>query len=153
MPAQHGHRVVRHRAAALAQETAVLVEEVVNEREQVVDAFAEGRHVNLDDVDPVHQVFAEALGFDEPHQITVRGRHDAHVYQHWHHRANRLYFLLLQHAQKLSLKRRRHIADLIKEDRAAFGRLEQPGAILMSVGKRALPVSEELALEQRFWNR
>src|SRR5437868_4026629 len=54
----------------------------------------------------------------------------------------------LAHAQQLDLERRGHVADLIEEERAAVGDLEQPRLILDRAGERAADVAEQRALEQ-----
>ena len=56
---------------------------------------------------------------------------------------------LLQDAQQLGLQRRRQLADLVEEQRAAVGLLERPTLPLGGAGERAALVAEELALEQR----
>src|SRR5580700_5273148 len=55
---------------------------------------------------------------------------------------------LLQDAQQLHLHRRTHVADLIQKQRAALGNLESPLARGNRASKRALLMTEELALEQ-----
>ncbi len=52
-------------------------------------------------------------------------------------------------AQELDLHAGRHLADLVKKQRSATGRLEQAGAVLGCPGERTPRVSEELALQQR----
>ena len=60
---------------------------------------------------------------------------------------------LLQDAQELDLRRRRDLADLVEEERAAVGLLEAPGAPPIGAGEGALLVAEELALEERLGER
>ena len=60
---------------------------------------------------------------------------------------------LLQHAQQLDLRRRRHLADLVEEQRAAVGQLEAALPAIGGAGEGALLVAEDLALEQRLGNR
>src|SRR6185503_20274786 len=55
---------------------------------------------------------------------------------------------LLDHAQELRLDRRRQLADLVEEDRAAVGGLDQAELLGRGSGERALLVAEQLALEQ-----
>ena len=55
----------------------------------------------------------------------------------------------LEHAQKLRLRRQRHLADLVEQHRAGGRALEQAGLRLDRSGERALLVPEQLALEQR----
>ena len=60
---------------------------------------------------------------------------------------------LLEHAQQLHLRRQRHVADLVEEQRARVRELEAPDATLGRAGERALLVAEQLALEQRLRQR
>ncbi len=62
--------------------------------------------------------------------------------------ADRPHLALLQHAQQLHLQRQRHVADLVEEQRAAVGRLEEALVRLHGAGERAARVAEELGLEQ-----
>ena len=64
-------------------------------------------------------------------------------------RAERLELALLQHAQQLGLQRRRDLADLVEEDRAAVGQREAALLVGRRAGERALVVAEQLGLEQR----
>ena len=67
--------------------------------------------------------------------------------------ADALELVLLQEAQQLDLDRRRDLADLVEEQRAAVGLLEAPFAPPDRAGERAALVAEELALEQRLGER
>ena len=60
---------------------------------------------------------------------------------------------LLERAQELGLQRERHLADLVEEERAAVGLLEEARRALLGVGERAAHVAEQLALEQRLGHR
>ena len=56
--------------------------------------------------------------------------------------------MLLEHAQQLHLQRQRQLADLVEEERAAVGRLEETRLVADGAGEGALHVAEELGLEQ-----
>ena len=62
--------------------------------------------------------------------------------------ANRAHGALLQHAQQLNLQRQRHVADFIKEERAAVSGLDQPCVLTSGAGEGAANVAEELGFEQ-----
>ena len=55
---------------------------------------------------------------------------------------------LLDDAQQLGLGLERDVADLVEEDRALVGQLEQPLLRVDRAGERALHVAEEVRLEQ-----
>ena len=81
------------------------------------------------------------------------GRDDPHVDLHRLRRADRPHLLLLQHAQQLDLQRQRHVADLVEENGAAAGRLEQPLVVGGRASERTLDVAEQLRLEQLLGDR
>ena len=56
-------------------------------------------------------------------------------------------FTLLQHPQQSRLRVQRHVADLVEEQRAAFGLLE-PAGRRVGAGERAALVAEQLGLDQ-----
>ena len=56
---------------------------------------------------------------------------------------------LLQDAQQLGLERERQLADLVEEQGAAVGLLEQAGLARDGAGEGAALVAEQLALGQR----
>ena len=62
--------------------------------------------------------------------------------------ADRPVLALLQHAQELGLQVRRHLPDLVEQQRAALGHLEQAFLVHRGAGERALLVTEQLRLDQ-----
>ena len=77
------------------------------------------------------------------------GRGDqAHVHRHRARTAHRADLALLQHAQQLDLKGRRGLADLVQEQGAAIGPLEQADVVIDGAGEGPALVAEELALQQ-----
>jgi hypothetical protein len=63
-------------------------------------------------------------------------------------RTQRRQLAILQEAQDLDLRLGRHLADLVEEQRAALGLLDQPRLGLMGGRVRAGAVAEQLALDQ-----
>ena len=59
----------------------------------------------------------------------------------------------LEHAQQLRLRRWRQAADLVEEQRAAVGELEEAGLVVAGAEEAAADVAEQLALEQRVVDR
>ena len=78
-----------------------------------------------DDVEPVIEILAKLAARLLRVEIAMRGGDHPHVDRNRLRRADRPHFALLQHAQQLDLQRQRHVADLVEEQRAAVGRLEQ----------------------------
>ena len=54
----------------------------------------------------------------------------------------------LEHAQQLDLQLERHLGDLVEEQRAAVGALEEALVLAVGAGEAALLVAEDLALDQ-----
>src|SRR5262249_61018428 len=67
--------------------------------------------------------------------------------------ADPLELALLQQPQQLGLHRRRHVADLVEEQRAAVGLLELAEMSCRGAGERAFFVAEQLRLDQLGGNR
>jgi hypothetical protein len=84
-------------------------------------AVAQRRQAEIDHVEPVEEVFAEASLFDHDGQIAIGGGHDAGLDGDAMGGADGTDFLLLQRAQQLGLKVQSQLADLVEKDRASFG--------------------------------
>ena len=105
-----------------------LLQEVARQRRDVLLPLAQRRQPQAHDVEAVHQVLAEqAL----PHallQVLVRRGDDAHVRLQRRVAADAVVLAVGEHAQQAHLQVGRHVADLVEEQRAAFGLLEAPAA-------------------------
>ena len=126
----------------------VQADEVLDQRRDVLAALAQRRDLDAEDVEAVVEVVAEAAGLDLAAQVAVGGGDDAHVDLDRRRGADRQDLLGLDGAQQLDLQAERQVADLVEEDRAAPGALEQPFLVADGAGERAAQVAEELALEQ-----
>ena len=91
--------------------------------------------------------------FDRFLGIDVRRRDDANVHRLLDPPAEPAEFPLLQDAQQLHLRGRRHLTDFVEEQRPAVRELEAPLPPIGGAGERALLVPEDLALQERFGNR
>ena len=126
----------------------VLAQEVLDQQRDVLVALAQRRQVDGDHVEPVEEVLAEGALLHGFGQVGVGGGDDAHVGLARLDAAERHELLLLDHPQQLGLRVERDVADLVEEDGAAVGGLEQPLLVGHGAGEGALDVAEELALEQ-----
>ena len=118
-----------------------------------VRALAQRRHLERDDVEPVVEVLAEPALRDLLGEVAVRRRDHADVDLDRLRAADALELVLLQEAQQLDLDRRRDLADLVEEQRAAVGEREPAVLARHRAGERAALVTEQLALEQRLGER
>ena len=115
------------------------------EPQDVLAPLAQRRDAQLDDAQPVVEILPEAPRVHLRQQVAVGGRHHAHVHLAAPVLSHPPHLALLQRAQELHLHGRRHLADLVQEERAAVGRLEQARPILRGAGEGALGVAEQLA--------
>ena len=103
-------------------------------------------HLDVHHVQPVVQILAELPADHQLVQVAMRRGNDAHVDRHRLGAAHRANLIVLQHAQQLDLQPHRHVADLIEQQRAAVGGLEQAFLRAGRAGEGALLVAEQLRL-------
>ena len=150
---QHFDRFGRIHLSRRAAFDADLFLEESGQQGNVFAAFAQRRHVDVDDVEPVIEVFAEGAGHQQFLEIAVGGGDDPHIDRHGLGAADRAHLVFLQHAQQLDLQAHRHVADLIEQQGAAFGRLEQAYVVAGGAGEGAFFMAEQFGLEQVFGHR
>ncbi len=114
---------------------------------------SQGRQAHVHDVQAVVEILAEVTFTHHLLQVAVRCRYDAHVDVDRIGRADRPNLVFLQHAQQLHLQAHRHVADLVEQQGAALGGLEQAFVGARGAGKRAFDVAEEFRLEQVLGHR
>jgi hypothetical protein len=154
-PAVVAHAVQRGLGEAgdpLAVLDRVDAHEVVGEQRDVLEAVAQRRDADRDDVDAIEQILAEAAGLDLVAEVAV-GRADEAKVDLGHAPADRLDLPLLQRAQQLDLDVQRDLADLVEEQGAGVGLDEATLARARGAGEGALLVAEQLALEDRLRQR
>ncbi len=127
-------------------------EDRIGQHRDVVAPLAQRRQLQLDDVEPVEEVLAEAAAPHALRQVLVRRADDAHVDRLFDRRADLAGTLFLDRAQQLDLHRQRQVGDLVEEQRAAVGGLEEAVALLVGTGEGPLAVTEELGLHQVLGN-
>src|SRR5205085_10151916 len=103
--------------------------------------------------DAVEEILAEPAVARGRLEVAVRGRDQANVDGDLRGAADARDHLALEDAQELGLHRRRDLADLVEEARAAARGLEEPELLALGTGERAALVTEQLALEQRLGKR
>src|SRR5207237_4048290 len=104
-------------------------------------------------VQSIEKIFAERPFFDRLLQFEVRRGDDLDVGLDRLRSADALELFLFDGAQQLRLNRETDLADLIEEDRAAVRELEASELAAIGARERALLVSEELRLRERFRQR
>ena len=128
----------------------VALEELPAQGQNILAALTQGRQVDVDGVDAVEEVFAEAPLGHHAEQVAVRRRDQPDVDLARRVAAHADDLPALDGRQQLRLQVRREVADLVQEERSAVRDLELPGAVGPRVGEGPLDVAEELALEECF---
>ena len=145
---EHLHRLRRDAAHGLLLLAADLADEMLDEQRDVIDALAQRRQQDGDDVEPIVEVVAELPFLHHLLEVAVRRGDDAHIDMHRLLAAYAVELLLLEHAQQLDLHVLVHLRDLIEEDRAVVRELELAELALHSPRERPLLVAEELGLQE-----
>ena len=138
----------RERAAGLRIARRERRQEVLRQRQDVLAAIAQRRHPEVKHVEPMVEVQAEAPAFTSAasslfvaammRTSTLRSRVPP----------SRRNVISSSTLSSFACVPRRHLADLVEEQRPAVGRLEQPPLLRLRVGEGAALVTEELALQQ-----
>ena len=138
----------------LAVFLAVALQKVSEQRRHVFAAIAQRGQLQVNDVQAVIQILAEAAFADEREQIDVGGGDDADIDLDLLGAAEAHEFALLNDAKKLGLRFRADGGDFVEENRALIGDLEEAFFGGDGAGERAFDVAEELRFEQdpREWS-
>ena len=122
--------------------------EVVHEFRNVFAPVAQRWHDDLERVDPKQEILPEFARRHHRLEIPMRGADDPHIDR------ERLVFTdttdlaALEHTQQSGLERLRQLPDLVEEERAAIGHLEEPGAVVVGAGKGPLAMAEKFAFDE-----
>src|SRR5262249_13838649 len=100
------------------------------------------------DRDPVEEILAKRPARNEVLQVAMRRAEQAHVDLHGAVVAQPPDLALLEDPQELDLQRCGHVPDLVEEERAAVGFLEQAPALADRTRESAAHMAEELVLEE-----
>src|SRR5260370_2008366 len=127
--------------------------EVLREFHDFSRAVAQRGDLQLDHVEAIVQIFAEAFFLEQLIEMLI-GRGDySRIDLDCLRAADPFEGPLLQEAQQLGLHHRSQVADFVEQDRATLGRFEPSRLVFDRTGKRTAHVSEEFALEQMLAQR
>ena len=151
---QHAQRLVRDPGDGAAELVREPVEELLREERHVLAPLTQGRDPDVDHVQTVEEVLAEApLARRRPRGRGGWRRSTRTSTCHLLGPAHPEEAPLLKHAQEVDLQLRRDVADLVEEDRAPVGQLELALLLRGGAGEGPLLVAEQLRLEQRLGER
>ncbi len=115
--------------------------------------FAQRWKVDVKHIQPEVKILPQLSAADGLLWIFVRGRKYPHVHRRFALASQPADFVVFQHAQKLRLRWRGHLADFVQQQRPAVRQFETADAPLCRPGERAAFVAEDFAFHQCFGNR
>src|SRR5439155_12864149 len=121
--------------------------ERLGQERDVLDALAQRRAAQRKDGEAEEEVLAKALVLDRLRQSFVRRGEDADVDVHHVLAADARDLAALERAEHSGLRDEIHVADLVQEEGAPVGLLEEAALLLLRAGERAALVVEELVLD------
>ncbi len=150
---ERGARIRRQRLAWHAVVGARAAQEVLRQLDHVADALAQRRQGDREHREAVIEVFAEATLLHSGGQVLVRRGDDPDV--HWlvARGTEAAHHAILEHLEQLGLQRFRQEPDLVQEDRAAVGGLQQSRLGAARIREGATLEPEHLGLQQRVGDR
>src|SRR5262249_36648936 len=110
--------------------------------------FTQRGNVDREHVESIEEIASKRAGVDTRLQVAIRGRDHADIGVNGLRSTDALELALLEHPQQSDLRLRRQLANLIKEERAAFRKLETTEAPLERSREGALFVTEQLRADQ-----
>src|SRR6185437_5477679 len=116
----------------------------------IIRTLTQRRQNQRHHVEPKKQILPEPALRHFLLEISIRRRDQANVNRQRLRPADALKLTLLQHAQQLHLYCRTQVANLIEKKRATVRKLKTAFVTLRRVRKRALLMTKQLRLNQRF---
>ena len=127
-----------------------IAQNVLDQQGEIFLAIAQGRQMNVKHVQAEIEILPKLAVRNSLLGIFIGGREHAHVHRRFGLAAQAPDLAVLEHAQQLGLRGRRHFADFVQKERAAVGKLKAADAALGGSRESASFVPENLALHQRF---
>ena len=128
-------------------------QERFRKKRDIAQSLAERRKNDVDNVNAIIEILAEAAFFDQNGEVLVAGEDDADIDSDGVIGADRFKFPLLEHAQQLHLETWRGGIYFIQKNRPAIGGEETALFVVGRAGEGAFDVAEEFGFEERFRNR
>ena len=139
---------VLQRIDGFAAPCRMLVNEVLHQHWNILDAFAKRRHDDRDHMQAIKEIVLEPTLVHELTEVAVGRRDHTNVHGLCPFRAERLDFAFLQDAQQLGLQSDAHRSDLVERDGASVGQGELAFLRASGVRERPSDMAEELRFQQ-----
>src|SRR6267142_637655 len=120
-----------------------MIDEILNQRGDIFPSFAQRRHLNRKNVEPVKQVATNGSSRDGRLQITIGSSNHANICLDGPSSADALTFAFLQNTQQSNLGLGTKLSDFLEEDRASCCEFEPAQSPLQRSGERALLMAKQ----------
>src|SRR5215813_6757719 len=137
-----------HGAASIS--FAVLAQEVLRQRHNVVATFAQWRQMNLDGIQPEQQVLPKLSLRYLSGQISIGSRQQPHVHFATLGRAHAFELPRFEHTQQLWLQVERNVRNLVEKQSPSICQFKAADAIGLGIRKSAAHMPKELTLKDAF---
>src|SRR5436309_6066940 len=128
-------------------------QEIFRQQGNILAAFAQSRHLDLDNRNSEIKIFAEGAFADHLIEIAVRSTNHSHIYRMWKVGSKTLHGPFLQNAQQLGLQWQREIANLVNKNRSAVGLFKSSAPALAGASKGTALMTEQFIVNQRVGKR
>jgi hypothetical protein len=119
------------------------MDEVLNQQRNVFPSFAERRHLDRKNIEPVIQVTPKRTPSDGRLQVSIRGGNHPDIRLDGFSSTNTLKFMFLQNTQESDLGLGSQLSDLIEEERSPSGQFKAAQTLLGGPCKGPLLVAEQ----------
>src|SRR5258705_1959532 len=119
--------------------------EIIYQQRNIINAFAQRRNLNREDIQPIKKVHAKSTVVNFPFKIFVASCDDANVRLDRSVSPDAFKLSFLQHPQESHLYLRAQLCNLVKKDRAAVGRFEPADPLMQRAGESSFLVPEQFA--------
>ena len=146
---KHIHSPIRNPQGAASEGGDEVIEEMVDQKRDVRTAFAQGRHVESEDVQAIVEILAEGVLTDGVFKIAVRGGEHPHVDEAGVFASHAGHFAVLEQTEQADLRFKGHLPDFIKKNGPVVRQLKFAGLPKAArARKRAFIIAEKLALHE-----
>ena len=119
----------------------------VHQQRNIFPAFTQGRNVDANHIEPMHQIFTKQLIFHQLLKILMRRGNHTHINLDRLASTHAIEFTIGQYAQQTCLQIGRHVPDLIQKQGACVSLFKTPGTAFRSAGKSAAFMPEQFGLQ------
>ncbi len=124
---------------------------MLSKERDVIAPHPKRRHLDANDIEPIEEILAETSCLYLVFKRLVCRGDDSDIDADRIGRADAPDLAVLEHSQELHLERRRHVGDLVEEERSTVCGLEESPLLPERPCEGAANVTEELALEELLW--